>query len=127
MTTETWDLWFPDAGATGFSFARSRIEAGAAPEGLLVHAAPPVLDVHVRDEAGAVVASGEGLRRSGSGPIVRLARSGSRIGLEELWPGDADLGSVVVLPGGEAGTLLSWWHADDHSEWRWQIELYNHA
>jgi hypothetical protein len=32
----------------------------------------------------------------------------------------------VILPGGEAGILKSWWHADDHSEWRWQIEFYNH-
>ena len=37
-----------------------------------------------------------------------------------------DVGRLVLLPGGEVGTLLRWWNADDHSEWRWQIELYNH-
>jgi hypothetical protein len=31
----------------------------------------------------------------------------------------------VILPGGEVGTLVQWWHSDDRSEWRWQIELYN--
>ena len=38
-----------------------------------------------------------------------------------------DLGRLVILPGGEAGILKSWWHADDHSEWRWQLEFYNHT
>ena len=50
---EVWDLWFPDAGATGLSFARSRVDDQAAGNRLLVH--------------------------------------------------------------------------DDHSEWRWQVEFYNHT
>ena len=40
---EIWDLWMPSAGATGLSFARSRVEAEAAGDRLLVHAAPPEL------------------------------------------------------------------------------------
>ncbi len=36
---ETWDLWMPSAGATGLSFARSRVDAQAAGDRLLVHAA----------------------------------------------------------------------------------------
>ena len=36
---ESWDLWFPDAGATGISFARSRVDDQAAGNRLLVHAA----------------------------------------------------------------------------------------
>jgi hypothetical protein len=32
---------------------------------------------------------------------------------------------LVILPGGEAGILTSWWHAPDHSQWRWQLELSN--
>jgi hypothetical protein len=44
---EIWDLWFPDAGATGIPFARSCIDDQAAGDRLLVHAAPPKLDVAV--------------------------------------------------------------------------------
>lgn len=24
-------------------------------------------------------------------------------------------------------SVLQWWHADDHSEWRWQVEFFNHV
>jgi hypothetical protein len=33
----------------------------------------------------------------------------------------------VILPGGEAGILTTWWHAPDHTAWRWQLELSNQA
>jgi hypothetical protein len=33
---------------------------------------------------------------------------------------------MVILPGGEVGELLKSWNAKDGSEWRWQIEFYNH-
>jgi hypothetical protein len=33
---------------------------------------------------------------------------------------------LVILPGGEAGILTSWWHAPDHTQWRWTLELSNH-
>jgi hypothetical protein len=39
---ELWDLWFPNAGATGLSFARCRVGADAAAGRVLVHAAPAV-------------------------------------------------------------------------------------
>jgi hypothetical protein len=123
---EQWDLWFPNAGATGLAFARSRVAADAAGDRVLVHAAPPHLDVTVRDEQGAVVAEGRGLQRGAPGPMSLLTRNGRTIELEDHWPDQGDLGRLVILPGGEAGILVSWWHADDHSEWRWQIELYNH-
>lgn len=123
---ETWDLWFPQAGATGMSFARVNVDADVAAERVLVHAAPPVLDVTVRDERGSPTAQAEGLERTAGGPMTCLHRKDGEIRLEELWPGDAELGLLVILPGGEAGILQSWWHADDHSEWRWQLEFYNH-
>ena len=44
-----------------------------------------------------------------------LVRDGDRITLEDGWPTDDDLGRLARLPGGEAGTLRTWWHADDHS------------
>jgi hypothetical protein len=120
--TETWDLWYPEAAATGLPFARSRIDGA---EVLLVHAAPPVLSVWVRDAGGQVVAGGEDLAATDDTPITRLTRRDGRIEREDIWPGSEDIGRLVILPGGEAGTMVKWHNADDHSEWRWQIELYN--
>lgn len=122
-TGELWDLWYPQAGATGLPFGRGRI-AGA--EELLVHAAPPLLSVTVRDAAGRVLAQGDDLAATADTPIARLRRRGARVEREDIWPDDAQLGQLVLLAGGEVGTLMRWWHAEDHSEWRWQIELYNH-
>ena len=53
---ETWDLWYPGPGATGLPFARARLKAGDAGDRLLVHAAPQVLQVTVRDQAGSPIA-----------------------------------------------------------------------
>jgi hypothetical protein len=124
---ESWDLWFPDAGATGIAFARSRVEDQAAGNRLLVHAAPPKLAVAVRDQDGKLIAEGNGLERGQPGPMSYLIRQGEAILLEDGWPTPDDLGRLVILPGGEAGILKRWWHAEDHSEWRWQIEFYNHT
>jgi hypothetical protein len=55
---EVWDLWFPDAGATGIAFARSRVDDQAAGNRLLVHAAPPTLEVAVHDQDGTLIAHG---------------------------------------------------------------------
>ncbi len=123
--TDTWDLWFPGAGASGLSFCRAKISAEAGGK-VLVHAAPPELDVTVSGQDGTVLARGSGLARSAPGPITYLERQGSEVTLTDGWPDDSDLGRIVLLPGGEAGVLTAWWHADDRSEWRWSIELYNH-
>ena len=125
MSDQTWDLWFPQAGATGMSFARTTVDADDVGDRLLVHAAPPVLEVVVRDEHGRELARGEGLERGEPGPMSYLVRRGDRIVLEDGWPTDADLGRLVVLPGGETGVLRAWWHADDRSAWRWQVEFAN--
>jgi hypothetical protein len=122
--TEIWDLWYPEAGATGLPFARGRIRAGV--EVLLVHAAPPVLKATLWSGGRRVLAEGSDLQRTQDTPIARLTRRGDRIEREDIWPGEADTGTLVLLPGGEAGTLVKWWNAADHSEWRWQLELYNH-
>ncbi len=121
---EIWDLWFPEAGATGLPFARGRLEQT---EVLWVHAAPASLDVTVRDAEDRVVGRGEGLKRVGERVLLtRLRRQRDRIEREDRWPTQADLGSPVILPGGEVGSLIAWWNAEDGSEWRWQVELYNH-
>jgi hypothetical protein len=122
---ETWDLWYPDAGATGLPFARGRLDPA---EVLWVHAAPPSLTVTVRDGEERVVASAERLQRAGTRyPLTRLTRRGKTIEREDRWPASTDLGSLVIMPGGEVGRLIAWWNAENGSEWRWQVELYNHA
>jgi len=122
-TAETWDLVYPKAAATGIPFARGRIDAR---EMILVHAAPEVLTVLVYNADGSLKAQGQDLRRSIDSPITRLTCRGGKIEREDIWPEAGDLGSIVLLPGGEAGVLKSWWHAPDHSEWRWTVEFYNH-
>lgn len=121
---ETWDLWYPKAGATGISFGRGGVAAGV--ETMLVHAAPEMLTVTIQNQDGQTLATSQDLARTMDTPISRLTRHGNRIEREDIWPTDADLGQLVILPGGEVGTLKQWWHAEDYSEWRWQIELYNH-
>jgi hypothetical protein len=123
--TETWDLWFPGPGATGLPFARSRVNPKDAQDRVLVHAAPQKLNVTVRDAEGVVVAKGDGLERHQPGPMSFLVRRGAAITLEDGWPTDADIGRLVLLPGGEAGILKAWWNAPDRREWRWQVEFYN--
>jgi len=105
-----------------FEQARGRIDPT---DTLLVHAAPDFLTVEVRDESGRRLAFAQDLERTMESPICRLTRAGATVYREDIWPSDADLGTPVLLPGGEAGILKAWWHADDRKEWRWQIELYN--
>lgn len=121
-TMQEWDLWYPKAGATGLPFARGRIDATNV---LLVHSVPPVITVTIY-ENGNPVAEGRDLQATQESPITRLTRNGKDIVREDIWPTPDDLGAVILLPGGEAGILKAWWNADDHSEWRWQVEFYNH-
>jgi hypothetical protein len=123
-TLQTWELWYPDAAATGLPFARGRIDPT---DVLWVHAAPRRLAVTVRTGDDRVVARGEPLERQGPHlPTTRLWLEGAEVRREDRWPTEEDLGSLIILPGGEVGTLLAWWNAPDGSEWRWRIELYNH-
>jgi hypothetical protein len=120
----TWEIYYPRAAATGLPIARARVDPTTV---LWLHAAPDALAVTVREGDDRVLARGEPLERSGERlPMTRLSRLGDQVVREDRWPTDADLGSLVVLPGGEAGTLRSWWNAPDGSEWRWQVEFYNH-
>jgi hypothetical protein len=118
----TWSLWYPKAASTGILLARARIDPVDA---VLVHAAAEYLTVEVHDEKGSLIAFGQDLPRTQESPMALLRRRDDRIEREDVWPADADLGRAVILPGGEAARLLSWWNADDRKEWRWQIELYN--
>ena len=120
---QIWDLWYSKAGATGIPFARGRLDATNI---LLVHAPPPVLTVEVRSEEGQRLAYTQDLEQTADRPMARLTMQGESITREDLWPSQSDIGQVVILPGGEVGKLLIWGNAEDGSEWRWQVEFYNH-
>jgi hypothetical protein len=119
-----WDLWYPNAAAQGLSFARCLIEPV---EAVWVHAAPDALRVELRDDCGNLLASADQLRRTSAAavPMAKLRREGRSIVREDAWPSKADIGSIVILPGGEAGVLRAWWNAADGSEWRWTVEFHN--
>jgi hypothetical protein len=121
--TQYWTLWIPDAGATGIWFARARLDPT---DTVLAHALPPQLTVEVHDSQGNRVARGSHLAATTDSPIARLRREGDRVTREDIWPVPADYDTPVILSGGEVGRLKQWWHAPDHSAWRWTIELYNH-
>jgi hypothetical protein len=120
---QLWDVWYPQAGATGIPFARGRL---AATNTLIVHAPAPFLTVEIRSENGTRLAYGQDLPQTADRPMARLTRRGKRIVRQDLWPTQKDIGQIVLLPGGEVGILMQWWNAEDGSEWRWQIEFYNH-
>ncbi len=121
---QTWEVWYPDAAATGLLVARGRLDPVGA---LWLHAAPPILTIAVRDDTGRTVASAEGLAREGERlPMTRLSIADGTVHREDRWPTADDLGMPVLLPGGEVGILTTWWHAPDGSEWRWSVEFSNH-
>jgi hypothetical protein len=120
---QIWDLWYPQAAATGIPFARGRLETTQV---LLVHAPPPMLTVEVRNDSGERLAYTQDLAQTADRPMARLILQGGSITRKDLWPTPADIGRTVILPGGEVGQLMSWWNAEDGSEWRWQVEFYNH-
>jgi hypothetical protein len=118
-----WDLWIADVASTGISFARGRTQPATT---LLVHAAPQQLNIEVRSNTGNLIAHGEDLLRTATTPIARLRIQGQNITRQDIWPTQDDWGTLVILPGGEVGTLQQWWNTEDHQQWRWSIELYNH-
>ena len=119
---QTWDLWYPKAAATGIPFARGRMDPTKV---LWVHAAPDVLTVTVY-EGDRVVAFGQDLERKVSElPTTRLWIEGGEVKREDRWPISADFGNLIILPGGEVGTLLDWWNNIEGTEWRWRVEFYN--
>jgi hypothetical protein len=119
---EYWEVWDPRAAATGILIARGQIDPTTT---LMLHAAPDVATVEVSDSSGRRLAFGADLQRTHPSPMCRFQREGSSITREDIWPSEDDLGTLVMLPGGEVGVLKGWWHAGDKMEWRWQVEFYN--
>ena len=95
---------------------------------MLVHAALDSLRVEVRSDDGAWLAFGDRIERTGAYyPMTRLRRQrDGGFAREDGWPDSGDIGRTVLLPGGEAGILKTWWNAEDGSEWRWSVEFYHH-
>lgn len=124
MAVRIWEIRSPDGGSSGLEFARARMEPA---DRVLVHSAPSRIDVEVYGEAGELIAKGSSLESSEQTPMARLTVDSEGVSREQVWPGEADLGLPVILPGGEVGILTAWWHADDRSAWRWSIELSNHS
>jgi hypothetical protein len=115
-----WDLRNPDGAMLGLEFARG---VSAPTEMMLAHALPERVDVVVRDEDGNLVATGDGLEHPASSPIARLRVDGDTVTRENVWPDDSDIGRLVILPGGEIGTVCEWSHTDDRGSWRWKVEF----
>ena len=118
----TWDMRNPEGGMLGVEWARGISEAR---DVILAHSLPERIDVVVRDADDRIVAKGENLTGNEPTPMARLHVRDGEVTRESVWPDEADLGRLVILPGGEVATLLTWWNADDESEWRWQVELHN--
>lgn len=115
-----WALRGADGGAAGLEFARAKIDVT---DTVLVHAAPSVLDVEVFENGERLVAIGTSLRASEDTPMTRLTLDGVRVRREQLWPDDADLGAIVLLPGGEAGRLQTWATDPERRRWVWSLEF----
>ncbi len=120
---QLWDLWYPQAGSTGLPFARGRL---AVTDILIVHAPPPVLTVEVRSATGRRLAHSRDLAQTADLPMAILTRHKDVVTRQDCWPTQENIGQAVLLPGGEVGILMQWWNAEDGSEWRWQVEFYNH-
>ncbi len=117
-----WEVWYPRAAATGILVARGRVEPT---ERMFLHAASDPIAVEVYDDERKLVAQGLNLGATDNTPMCLLTVKGNAVVREDLWPGEEHIGTPVLLPGGEAGILKSWWNAADGSEWRWQVEFYN--
>jgi hypothetical protein len=120
---EIWEVWYPNAASDGLLVARGKCDTT---EVLWLHAAPETLRVEVRDFDGQRLAFSDQLQKQADGPMTRLVRKNDQIMREDRWPTAADIGALVLLPGGEIGQLVAWWNASDGTEWRWSVEFYNH-
>jgi hypothetical protein len=122
MSLQYWAIWYPKATATGLLVARGLLDST---DTVMLHAAPEVITVEVSDAQGHPLATGKDLEKTQTSPICRLKIEGAKVTREDVWPVPADVGTKVILPGGEAGILKSWWNAEDKKEWRWEVEFYN--
>ena len=122
-----WTIRPSGGGASGLEFAQARIEArhrSLLVHASAVHASPGSIDVDVTSSGSRLIAMGCDLRGDGAAPMSRLRIEGLRITRTDVWPTDADLGTVVVLHGGEAGELLAWETDDQRLHWTWSLRFH---
>lgn len=125
MANWTWSLRSRDGAMNGLEFSRATTASGFTRA--LIHAAPAQLSVEVEDSREIVVARANDLDRIGDYlPMTMLILNGAEISRSEVWPDDSMYGLPVLLAGGEVGLLREWHHAEDHSWWKWSLELANH-
>jgi len=117
---QVWALRGADGGSQGLEFARAKIDET---DTVLVHAAPSVLDVEVFANGERLIAIGSDLRASEDTPMNRLTIDGTRVLREPVWPSDDDRGSIVLLPGGEAGELQTWETDQARRTWVWSVRF----
>ena len=122
--TYVWELRNPDGGALGLEFARG---ASAPTDTMLVHAAPSRVHVEVRTWEGELVAKGRNLTHDEVAHMTKLTISEGKVRRVNLWPEEGDIGTPVILPGGEVGILTGWWNDDVGQEWKWTVEYSNRA
>lgn len=116
-----WLLRSSDGGAQGLEFARAQTDVVST---VLVHAAPTALDVEVLENGERLIATGRNLHvEGGPSPMARLFVDGVRVVRATAWPEDVDVGSVVLLAGGEAGILRAWSNDPERTRWTWSLEL----
>jgi len=120
-----WDIRSRDGGMNGLEFARCTTAGGFAR--VLVHAAPARMAVEIRAGDGTGIATGDLDRDGGYVPMTLLTVDDGALRRSEVWPSEEHHGLPVLLAGGEVGMLREWWHAEDHSWWRWTLELSNHT
>lgn len=121
----TWNIRTRDGGMNGIEFARCTTAGGFIRA--LIHAAPARASVEVVDAAGHVVAAADLDREGDYTPMTLIEIEDGTIRRSEIWPTDDHVGLPVLLAGGEVGLLKQWWHAEDHSWWRWSVEFSNHT
>jgi hypothetical protein len=85
------------------------------------------VNIEIRDEDGNLIAKADDLHHPAVTPMSRLTIRDGTIERENAWLGPEDIGSPVILPGGEVGILKEWWNADDEKEWRWVVEFHNNV
>lgn len=126
MANWTWSLRSREGAMNGLEFARATTASGFTRA--LIHAAPAQLWIEVVDHQGILIARAEDLDRIGDYlPMTMLAIDGAVISRSEVWPDESHYGLPVLLAGGEVGLLRDWHHSEDHSWWKWSLELANHT
>jgi hypothetical protein len=92
---------------------------------MILHSPAEYLSVEVYDDDRKLVAKGKDLKRTQQSPMCLLRIQGDQLIREDFWPTEAEVGTLVLLPGGEIGVLEKWWNSEDRKEWRWSAEFYN--